>query len=223
MCCKHWILKTCTFKECVNAKPGLVQVKHSTYPLSLLKQNRKHPQLALSFLYLHLFWFACVCVCVSFHRPMNNVWGHGTWGMEIAQWRADLVTERLWSEYHQEQGDKFLLQGQLAVLTLIQICSFHPYVATVACEKSWSFFQRCRWQVTAKHTCTLHMWLCIKWHCKLVYGFVVYAECVLMWQSFYIMAPAIDGYSKVQYKRLDSFIQNHVTRAQGVLESREQH
>ena len=39
--------------------------------------------------------------------------------MEIAQWRADLVTERLWSEYQQELGDKFLLQGQLTVLTLI--------------------------------------------------------------------------------------------------------
>ena len=31
-------------------------------------------------------------------------------------------------------------------------------------------------QVTAKHTCTLRMRLCIKWHCKLVHGCIVYTE-----------------------------------------------
>ena len=39
---------------------------------------------------------------------------------------------------------------------------FHPHVTTVAHEKSQSFCQKCRWQVNAKHTCILHMWLCMK-------------------------------------------------------------
>ena len=41
---------------------------------------------------------------------------------------------------------------------------FHPRVTAVACKISWSFCQKCRWQVTAKHAYTLRMWLCMKWH-----------------------------------------------------------
>ena len=36
---------------------------------------------------------------------------------------------------------------------------FHPRVTTVARKKSRSFCQKCRWQVTAKHTYTLRMWI----------------------------------------------------------------
>ena len=39
----------------------------------------------------------------------------------------------------------------------------HPHGTTAACERSWSFCKKCRWQVTAKHACTLCMWLCMKW------------------------------------------------------------
>ena len=38
--------------------------------------------------------------------------------------------------------------------TLIQ-CPFHPCVAAVARKRPWSFCQKCRWQVTPKHTYTL--------------------------------------------------------------------
>ena len=47
---------------------------------------------------------------------------------------------------------------------------FHPHVITVAHKRSRSFCQKCRWQVTAKHTCTLHMWLCMKWYGAWLYG-----------------------------------------------------
>ena len=47
---------------------------------------------------------------------------------------------------------------------------FHPRVTTVACKRSWSFCQKCRWQVTAIHTYTLCMWLCMKWHGTWLYG-----------------------------------------------------
>ena len=46
---------------------------------------------------------------------------------------------------------------------ILFLCVFpypsHPRVTSVARERSWSFCQKCRWQVTAKHTCTLPMWL----------------------------------------------------------------
>ena len=46
---------------------------------------------------------------------------------------------------------------------------FHPHVA-VACKRSWSFCQKCRWQVTAEHAYTLCMWLCMKWRGAWLYG-----------------------------------------------------
>ena len=47
---------------------------------------------------------------------------------------------------------------------------FHPRVTAVARKRPQSFCQKCRWQVTAKHTHTLHMWLCMKWHGAWLYG-----------------------------------------------------
>ena len=47
---------------------------------------------------------------------------------------------------------------------------FHPCVTTVACKRSRSFCQKCRWQVTAKHAYILRMWLCLKWHGAWLYG-----------------------------------------------------
>ena len=44
-----------------------------------------------------------------------------------------------------------------------------PCVTAVACKRYQPFCQKCRWQVTAKYACTLCMWLCMKWHCKLVH------------------------------------------------------
>ena len=67
-----------------------------------------------------------------------------------------------------ERQEKFLLQGQLSVLLFRY--PFHPHVTTVAHKRSRSFCQKCRWQVTAKHTYTLHMWLCLKWHGAWLYG-----------------------------------------------------
>ena len=48
--------------------------------------------------------------------------------------------------------------------------SFLLCFTTVAYKRSRSFCQKCRWQVTAKHTCTLCMWLCMKWHGAWLYG-----------------------------------------------------
>ena len=50
---------------------------------------------------------------------------------------------------------------------------FHPCVTVVAHKKPLSFSQKRRWQVTAMQTCNLHMRLGIKWHSKLVHGYLV--------------------------------------------------
>ena len=47
---------------------------------------------------------------------------------------------------------------------------FHPRVTAVARKRFQSFCQKCRWQVTAKHAYTLHMWLCMKWYGAWLYG-----------------------------------------------------
>ena len=47
---------------------------------------------------------------------------------------------------------------------------FHPRVTAVARKRPRSSCQKRRWQVTAKHAYTLHMWLCMKWHGAWLYG-----------------------------------------------------
>ena len=53
---------------------------------------------------------------------------------------------------------------------------FHPRVTTVACKRFGAFCQKCRYKVTAKHTNTIYMWLCMKW-CDMVHGCMVDIEC----------------------------------------------
>ena len=90
-------------------------------------------------------------------------------------------------DLHQAQPAYGCLQG-------VKLCRtvghpFHPCVTAVACKGPQWFCQKCRWQVTAKHTCTLYMWLCMKC-CKLVHGCMVHTECALRWQQLH-MAPAM--------------------------------
>ena len=50
-----------------------------------------------------------------------------------------------------------------------------PMLLQEAHKRSWSLCQKCRWEVTVKHTCTRRMWLCMRW-CDMVHGCVVYTE-----------------------------------------------
>ena len=34
--------------------------------------------------------------------------------------------------------------------------------AWMLCKQNGQHIQKCKWQVTAKHACTLRMWLCMK-------------------------------------------------------------
>ena len=90
------------------------------------------------------------------------------------------MTERSWVRIPAGAAGEFrifLLQGQLSVLTRISV-SVPPSVTAVARKRSWSFCQKSRWQVTAKHTYTLRMWLCMKRHGAWLYG--VHRTCAEM-------------------------------------------
>ena len=78
------------------------------------------------------------------------------WG-QLSGKAPDLWSKGLRFKSQEEQQENFLLWGQLSVLTFIQYL-FHPRVPTVVIlvgKRPQSFCQKCRWQVTAKHTCTL--------------------------------------------------------------------
>ena len=64
---------------------------------------------------------------------------------------------------------------------------FHPYVTAVAHKRSRLFCQKCRWQITAKHTYTEAS----NSDTKLVHGYMVYTELAPRWQQFYV-APSIN-------------------------------
>ena len=82
-------------------------------------------------------------------------------------------------------------------VTLFQYL-FHPCVTAAACKKSWSFCQKCRWMVTAKHLCTLRMWLCVKWG-DMAHGCTAYTESAEL-------AAVSSGTSHVTTKQLCNYV-----------------
>ena len=111
----------------------------------------------------------------------------GQWHGERGWLRGRAVDSQLKGlgfKSHQEQQENILL------CWLLFRYPFHPCVATVACKRSWLFCQKCKRPVTAKHTCTPHVWLWMKWHSKLMHGCMMSTELALRWQQFHV-APAI--------------------------------
>ena len=87
------------------------------------------------------------------------------WGVGIAQWLEH------WTHGWKVKGLNPCRSGGRIFFSRVNflcwlLCwyPFHPRVTTVARKRPQSFRQKCRWQVTAKHACTLCMWLCMKWH-----------------------------------------------------------
>ena len=85
-------------------------------------------------------------------------------------------------------------------------------------KRSRSFCQKRRWQVTAKHTYTLPVWLWMKWHCKLVNGWMVYTELaprcstsLATTKERYQYTTSVDT-KNARYKRMQSLIQNHIVQ-----------
>ena len=104
---------------------------------------------------------------------------------------------------------------------IFQYCS-----TSTAWKRAWSFCQKCRWQVTAKHTCTLCMWLCMKWH-DTVHACIVYTECAetaavsrgtshVTTKQHCKYTNLVDIYSKMCNEKLVTHTESHVTTAQWV-------
>ena len=97
-------------------------------------------------------------------------------GAEIAQWLEHQTQNwRVTGSSPSWRGGRIFFSRVNFLCWLLFRYPFHTCVITVAHKRSWSFCQKCRWQVTAKHTCTLHRWLCVKWHDR-VHGCMVYTE-----------------------------------------------
>ena len=92
---------------------------------------------------------------------------------------------------------------------------FHLHVTAVAHKRPRSFCQRCRWQVTAKRSYTLCMWLCMKWHGAWLYGVQNLRRdgCSFMWHQpcqrcKYTTSVDIQ---KMHYKKLVTHIEPHAS------------
>ena len=118
----------------------------------------------------------CLCEYVCIHVCMHFVWLsldsiQNDNGAGIAQWLE--CQTRDWkvtgSNPCRSSRKSFFSRVNFLCWLLFRY-PFHPYVTAVARKRSWSFCQKCRWQVTAKHAYTLHIWLCMKWHGAWLYG-----------------------------------------------------
>ena len=70
------------------------------------------------------------------------------------------MIEELWVQIPAGATGEFSSLGQLSVLTLISV-SVPPCVTAVTRKRSRSFCQKCRWQVTGKHTCIHLMYVAL--------------------------------------------------------------
>ena len=92
-------------------------------------------------------------ICITGRHPFLRM--YLCWGSQDS---LLLRAPDLWSkgcEFKSEQKgrENFLVQSQLCVLILTQ-CPFHPCVTALACKRCQPSCQKCRWQVTPKHTYT---------------------------------------------------------------------
>ena len=96
---------------------------------------------------------------VSYIHRGTDLWL--LWGAGIAQW-----LERRTRDWKVAGSNPCWNGGRIFFSRVDFLCwllfryPFHPRVTTVARKKSRSFCQKCRWQVTAKHACTLRIEPC---------------------------------------------------------------
>ena len=105
-----------------------------------------------------------LCECELFRATEHSFWGAG-----IAQWLEHQTHDlKVPGSSPGRSGGRIFFSRVNFLCWLLFWYPFHPCVTAVACKRSQSFCQKCRWQVTAKHTYTLPIWLWMKWHRNLV-------------------------------------------------------
>ena len=123
--------------------------------------------------------YCIVCYRYSLHYgfatmalQVNILWWRFAWtGAGIAQWLECWTCDWKVAGSNPCRSSRRIFFSRVDFLCwLLFQYPFHPRVTAVAHKRSRSFCQKCRWQVTAKHAYTLHMWLCMKWHGAWLYG-----------------------------------------------------
>ena len=93
------------------------------------------------------------------------------WGVGIAQWLERRTHDWKVAGLNPCGSGRRIFFSRVNLLCWLLLgYPFHPCVTAVACKRPQPFCQMCRRQVTAKHACTLCMWLCMKWHGAWLYG-----------------------------------------------------
>ena len=109
---------------------------------------------------------------------LNDSSSLNTWtGAGIAQWLERRASDcKVAGSNPCRSGGRIFFSRVNFLCWLLFWYLFLPRVTAVAGKISQSFCQKCRWQVTAKHAFTLHMWLCMQLHGAWLYG--VHRTCV---------------------------------------------
>ena len=137
-----------------------------------------------SWVKLKILWFQHLCfVCTEIYI-YKRACRPGCGNSSVVKYHLMVKRLQVWV-LEGAAGDFSSLGSTFCADSYVSIC-FTP----VAGKRSWSFCQKCRWQVAAKHTCTLHLWLQMKWHYKQMHGCPVYTEWVPKRQQVYV-APAV--------------------------------
>ena len=121
------------------------------------------------------FWLlSCTYVFMHAENTRLSFWNYGISALAVGGRDSSVVRVLyLWSKGHRFESWQ---EGQENSFPGSTFLSISLPVTTVACKRSWSFCQKWRWQVTAKHACAPCMWLCMKW-CDMVHGYMVYTKC----------------------------------------------
>ena len=103
--------------------------------------------------------YLCVCVIINKRSFWTGLFGSG----DSSVVRAPRTHDRkvLGSSTGRSSGRIFISRVNFLCWLLFRY-PFHPRVTTVARKRSRLFRQKCRWQVTAKHTYSVLMWFWIK-------------------------------------------------------------
>ena len=121
----------------------------------------------------HSLFIVLLIICWIFHVVCT------TQGSRIAQWLEHQTHDWKVTGSNPCRSSRRIFFSKVNFLCWILFWyPFHPHVTTAAYERSLSFCQKCRWQVTAKHAYTLRTWLCMKSHGAWLYG--VHRTCAKM-------------------------------------------